>query len=266
MPPAMDRQELLRCLEAVSRGDLAPGEALLRIGEATADLGFARPDLARALRCGFPEVIYCGGKSPSEVAEIAVRITGASGRILCTRAERAHFEAVASRLPDAVHHERARLVVVDRAPAPPEGLVAVVSAGTADLPVAEEAAITASLMGARVSRIHDVGVAGLHRLAGHLDTLRAASAVVVVAGMEGALPSVIGGLIDRPVIAVPTSTGYGVSFGGVAALLGMLTSCAAGVVVVNIDNGFGAGHAAATINRGAAREPSGHDGPAHRTP
>ncbi|MDI6775195.1 MAG: nickel pincer cofactor biosynthesis protein LarB [Verrucomicrobiota bacterium] len=213
------------------------------------DLGFARVDLHRARRRGMPEAIYCPGKTPAQVVRIMKSIHAASQDILATRAEPALYRAVRRAIPKAVYHEHARAITLDFGPRrKPVGLVAVVSAGTTDAPVAEEAALTAERMGARVERVYDVGVAGLHRLVRRVDLLRSARAVVVVAGMEGALPSVVGGLIARPVIAVPTSVGYGASMKGVAALLAMLNSCVPGVTVVNIDNGFGAGVAAAMIN------------------
>ena len=215
-----------------------------------ADLDFARVDLSRHRRCGLPEVIYCPGKTPDQIAAIVATLKRAGQNVLATRASRDVYEAVAKIHPDAVYHDAARCITADVVPPPrPRGLVLVVTAGTSDVPVAEEAALTAGRMGARVERIYDAGVAGLHRLLRHADRLRAARVVVVVAGMEGALPSVVGGLVDRPVIAVPTSVGYGMNLGGVAALLAMLNSCAAGVTVVNVDNGFGAGVAAALINR-----------------
>ncbi|MEY2599419.1 MAG: hypothetical protein RLZZ142_1678 [Verrucomicrobiota bacterium] len=214
------------------------------------DLGFARVDTDRERRCGFPEVIFGAGKTPGQVAHIAEVILAHHSLLLATRVELAHFEAVFQRFPEARWHERARCVVVERTPLPKRGgLVGVVCAGTSDLPVAEEAAVTLELFGNRVLRIHDVGVAGIHRLLAVRDQLESCSVVVVVAGMEGALPSAVAGLISKPVIAVPTSVGYGANFGGLAALLGMLNSCGSGVTVVNIDNGFGAAFAASQINR-----------------
>ncbi len=221
---------------------------------AEADLRFARVDLARSRRCGLAEVIYCPGKTPAQVARIAGALVAAGQNVLATRASPEQAEAVRGRHPGAVYHRAARLIALRaRPPAWPIGSVAVVCAGTADLPVAEEAALTAAFMGARVVRVYDVGVAGLHRLLARVAVLRRARALVVVAGMEGALPSVVGGLVDRPIVAVPTSVGYGVHFGGLAPLLAMLNACAPGVTVVNIDNGFGAGVAAALINRAGRR-------------
>lgn len=215
-----------------------------------ASLDFARVDLERHARCGLPEVIYCPGKTAEQVVAIARRLLEAGQPVFATRADAAVYTAVRAAIPSAVYHALARCICVDPTPLPaPQGLVAVVCAGTADLPVAEEAALTAERMGACVERVFDVGVAGLHRLMPHLELLRRARALVVVAGMEGALPSVVGGLVDRPIVAVPTSVGYGTHFQGLAALLAMLNSCVPGVMVVNVDNGFGAGVAAARINR-----------------
>jgi pyridinium-3,5-biscarboxylic acid mononucleotide synthase len=245
LPP----HERLRALLAdVQRGALDVDSAL-RALTPSADLGFATVDHDRQRRCGMPEVVFCQNKTPTDAAAIAREVVARSGRVLMTRAEPAHVASTKAALPDATFHERARCVVVDRAPVEPQGLVAVVAAGTADLPVAEEAAVTAEFAGAKVARHFDVGVAGLHRLLARIDAIREASCAVAVAGMEGALPSVLGGLLDRPVFAVPTSVGYGAHFGGLAPLLTMLNSCAAGVSVVNVDNGFGAGYLAALVNR-----------------
>jgi NCAIR mutase (PurE)-related protein len=206
-------------------------------------------DLDRVARCGRPEVIYCEGKVPEDVARIARRIVNAGQDLLAPRASAACAEAVLAECPDAVWNERARVVMLRRKGAPdPVGLVAVVTAGTSDVPVAEEARLTAELFGSRVETFYDVGVAGLHRVMNVRERLEAASVIIVVAGMEGALASVVGGLCSRPVIGVPTSVGYGASFGGIAALLGMLNACASSVSVVNIDNGFGAGSIAHRIN------------------
>jgi NCAIR mutase (PurE)-related protein len=220
-----------------------------------ADLGFANVDLQRSVRTGFPEVIFGAGKTPEQVAKIASEILKRETTLLVTRITPAHFAAVQAFEPAAVHHEMARCITVRKKESPKRaGTIAVVCAGTSDLPVAEEAAVTAETMGNEVTRVCDVGVAGLHRLLRRIDEIRRANVVIVVAGMEGALPSVVAGLVERPVIAVPTSIGYGASFGGLAALLGMLNSCGSGVSVVNIDNGFGAGFAASQINRLANRE------------
>ena len=216
------------------------------------DLGFATVDHHRSIRTGFPEVIFCQGKTPDQVVSIATRIVASETVVLATRANEEVARAVKVALPSATHNELARTIVVQ-----PEGhviqergrgTVLIVSAGTSDLPVAEEAAVTAEVMGNQVKRLFDVGVAGIHRLLAHKDLIWSAEVIVVAAGMEGALASVVGGLVDVPVIAVPTSIGYGASFNGLAALLSMLNSCAAGVTVVNIDNGFGAGYAASLIN------------------
>ena len=217
------------------------------------DLRFARVDLHRSLRHGVPEAVFCQGKTPAQVVAIVGKLALAHDNILATRADTAVIAALeASGLPVRVHAE-ARLVVVKPRVQEGMGLIVVVSAGTSDMPVAEEAAVTAETMGNRVERVFDCGVAGLHRLVPHLDRLNEANAIIAVAGMEGALPSVIGGLVDRPVIAVPTSIGYGASFGGVTALLAMLNSCAPGVSVVNIDNGYGAAAQANQINKLASK-------------
>lgn len=214
-------------------------------------------DTHRALRTGFPEVIYTPGKTLAQMVAIFTRLMAQHDRVLATRCEAAMAEAVRAALPELAWHEQARaLTWGHQVPQPPgQGSVAVLAAGTADLPVAEEAALTAEMAGCLVQRVWDVGVAGLHRLLAQRHHLEAADCVVVVAGMEGALASVVGGLTARPVIAVPTSVGYGASFGGVAALLTMLNGCAAGVGVMNIDNGFGAGHLAARIARQSVRQP-----------
>ena len=224
------------------------------------DLGFAKLDHHRELREGFPEVVLGTGKTPSQVSAIAERIAARSGRLLVTRASPEQMAAVAERVPDAVYHADARAITVERIVVSRAPGIMVLCAGTADLPVAEEAALTAEMMGNAVERHYDVGVAGIHRLLDRVAQLRRARALVVVAGMEGALPSVVAGLVSTPVIAVPTSVGYGASFGGLAALLAMLNSCAAGVGVVNIDNGFGAGYLAALINRGSRSTSGGEIG------
>jgi hypothetical protein len=213
------------------------------------DLGFARVDHHRAIRHGFPEVVLGLGKTPAQVAGIAEEIVGRGSSLLVTRADAAIFAAVQASVPAAAYHSDARLITLKQHDViPGKGVVGVVSAGTADIPVAEEAALTAELMGNRVDRLYDVGVAGIHRVLNERERLTSARVLIVVAGMEGALPSVVSGLVAVPVIAVPTSIGYGASFGGVTALLGMLTSCASGVSVVNIDNGFGAANIASLIN------------------
>ena len=246
----MDQPTLRALLRAVADGALPVDEALLRLREAPfEDLGFAKPDHHRALRQGAAEVIYGAGKTPEQIAEIAaaLRARGQS-TVLVTRMSAEAAAYTGARLP-LQYDERSRVGVVGELPAPDgAGTIVVASGGTSDQPVAEEAARTAEALGNRVTRLYDVGVSGLHRLLAHADDLMRARAVVAVAGMEGALASVVGGLVDCPVIAVPTSVGYGAAFGGVAALLAMLNSCASGVSVVNIDNGFGAGYLASIIN------------------
>ena len=254
--PGMTRRELLSLLQQVAAGELSPEEALSRLQRPPVeDLGFAQVDLHRSMRQGFPEVIYGSGKTPEQIVEIARRVYAQDGCVLVTRLDAEQVKILLEAFPEAQHHPLARCVTIQKAPPPKRpGYIAVLSAGTSDIPVAEEAAVTAEVMGNHVERIYDVGVAGLHRLLGKLDRIQRANVLIVVAGMEGALPSVVAGLVARPVIAVPTSVGYGASFGGVAALLGMLNSCGSGVVVVNIDNGFGAGFAASQINALVAGE------------
>ncbi len=237
-------------LERLQQGSTTVDDAVEQLRDFPyQDLDFAKVDHHRAIRQGFPEVIFGQGKTPHHIASIASAVLGRSDRLLVTRASPDAFALVSEREQDARYEEIARCIVVDRrVNARREPGVAVLCAGTADLPVATEAAITADLIGCEVDRISDVGVSGLHRLLDHLPRLRQCRALVVVAGMEGALPSVVGGLVDTPIIAVPTSVGYGASFGGLAALLTMLNSCAPGIGVVNIDNGFGAGYLAAMIN------------------
>ncbi|HPQ03095.1 MAG TPA: nickel pincer cofactor biosynthesis protein LarB, partial [Bacillota bacterium] len=238
----MDPKSILLLLESVRDGDIDPGEALEELRMLPyEDLGFAKVDHHRNLRTGFPEVIYSSGKTPEQVARIAQAILDRGASVfLATRADTDTFDAVRQVAPDAVYHETAHIISVQRdLPTPTEGMVLVAAAGTSDMPVAEEAAVTAKIMGNKVERLYDVGVAGIHRLLDKVDLLRSARVLIVVAGMEGALASIIAGLVDKPVIGVPTSVGYGASFGGLAPLLTMLNSCAAGVSVVNIDNGFG---------------------------
>ena len=215
-------------------------------------LSYATVDHERTARTGFPEVIFCPGKTDRQIAEIAKSLSERAPVVMATRANASAFEAVRARLHDAVFHEEARIIAWERVPLERVGAVAVVSAGTADGPVAAEAAVALDVMGNMVTRINDVGVAGLHRMLAHRDLLSQQNAIVAVAGMDGALPSVIAGLIDRPVIATPTSVGYGASFGGLAALLAMLNACAVGISVVNIDNGFGAACVASRINHAVA--------------
>jgi hypothetical protein len=233
---------------------VSPGEAARRIAEEPLErLAFATLDHQRALRTGFPEVVFGEGKTPEQLVAILDRLHRRNGLVLATRVSPAGRDAVRRALPRAEIHDRSGAVVLARRKPASRGRVLVVCAGTADLPVAEEALVTARVMGSRAELIADVGVAGLHRLLAHHRRLRAARVVVVVAGLEGALASVVGGLVDRPVIAVPTGVGYGTHFGGLAPLLAMLNSCAAGVTVVNVDNGFGAGYAAHLVNVAARR-------------
>ena len=247
----MQTQKIKTLLNQVKSGKLTIEDALEKLrGLPFEDLGFAKVDHHRALRTGFSEVVYCAGKTPRQAAEIVARLAAHNQVVIATRATPEHYQAMADRFPKAVYHEAARVVVVGRPKrAARSKPVVVVSAGTADLPVAEEAAVVAEAMGRKVERLYDVGVAGIHRLLEHRAVLFGAGAIVVVAGMEGALASVVGGLVRAPVIAVPTSVGYGASFQGLAALLSMLNCCAAGVTVVNIDNGFGAGYFAALITQ-----------------
>jgi len=253
-PTPMNERELRDLLDSVATGHLPPDDAASQVWQALRaapyeDLGFARLDHHRERRHGFPEVIFGQGKSPDQLERIAGHIVASGQTLLVTRASAEAFAAVARAVPDAVYHELPRLIVRPGKP-PMQGLgtILVAAAGTSDLPVAEEAAITAEVMGNSVDRLYDVGVAGLHRLLDARERLDRARVLIVVAGMEGALPSVVGGLVGAPIIAVPTSIGYGASFHGVAALLGMLNSCATGVAVVNIDNGFGAAAIASRIN------------------
>ena len=246
----IDSKRLEELLRQVQQGRVDVGEALNRLRALPyEDLGFAKLDHHRDLRTGFPEVIYAPGKTLEQLTRIALSMAESSSRVLITRAGPEAYEAVKEALPEASYNPLARAIVVRRdKPAPPTPGVLIVAAGTADLPVAEEAAVTAELMDSGVERLWDVGVAGIHRLLERLPLLQEARVVVAVAGMEGALPSVIGGLVSAPVIAVPTSVGYGASFQGLAALLAMLNACSPGIAVVNIDNGFGAGYMAGMIN------------------
>jgi hypothetical protein len=241
-------------LEKLQSGRISSEEALRAFQVApVANLGFANVDTHRALRKGFPEVIYGEGKTPEQVVRIALKISEHEARFLVTRVGAEHARALRRQFKRALHHEAARCVTFEKTPLPKRpGVIAVLAAGTSDLPVAEEAAVTADIMGNRVERIYDVGVAGLHRLLARLETIQRANIVIAVAGMEGALPGVVAGLVARPVIAVPTSVGYGANLGGLTALFGMLSSCSSGLTVVNINNGFGAGYAASQINALAA--------------
>ena len=250
----MNGAELHNLLEQVARGEVDAASAEARVLEALRarpfeDLGFARVDHHRSVRQGFPEVILGLGKTPAQIAGIAAEIVGRGSTLLITRATEAIADAVRARVPQATYYPDAAIITFRQQDvAPGKGMIVVAAAGTSDLPVAEEAARTAELMGNTVERVYDVGVAGLHRILGERARLASARVIIVVAGMEGALPSVIAGLVNVPVIAVPTSVGYGASFGGIAALLGMLNTCASGVSVVNIDNGFGAANLASLIN------------------
>jgi len=238
----MSVEEALAYVGGPARGDALP---------------YATLDHLRAERTGFSEVVYCPGKTDDQVASIVERLARTEAVVMATRATAEQYDAVRRTVPDAAYDAAARIISVERRPLPRVGLVVVVSAGTADRPIAAEAAVALDLMGNAVARIEDVGVAGIHRVLGHVSALRTANAVVVVAGMDGALPAVVAGLTDRAVIAVPTSVGYGASFGGLAALLAMLSSCAGGVSVVNIDGGFNGACAASRINHVAAKDSAG---------
>ncbi len=246
----MTTTEAAKLLKRFRAGKVS-AEKVLRAFQAApvAELGFAEVDTHRALRKGFPEVIFAAGKTSEQVVNIAAEILSNEQRMLVTRVTPEQARALRRKFKSAVHHQMARCVTLEKKKQSKRaGTIAVLCAGTSDLPVAEEAAVTAEIMGNHVERIYDVGVAGLHRLLRRIETIQQANVIIVVAGMEGALPSVVAGLVSKPVIAVPTSVGYGASFGGVAALLGMLNSCGSGVTVVNIDNGFGAGYSASQIN------------------
>lgn len=247
----MDKEYLTELMNQVAQGQQSPEGAVEILKELPfEDLGFANIDHHRSLRTGYPEAVFCQGKTPDQIAAIMKELAQRNKNIIGTRASQKDYEAVKAALPEAEYFYDARMIVLMRDPIPHrEGAIAVVTAGTADIPVAEEAAITAQALGNRVDRIYDVGVAGIHRLFAKLDQIRQANVVIVVAGMEGALASVVGGLVERPVIAVPTSIGYGANLGGISALLSMLNSCANGVGIVNIDNGFGAAYLASNINR-----------------
>jgi pyridinium-3,5-biscarboxylic acid mononucleotide synthase len=251
----VDASRLKSLLEQVRAGETTPDAALEQIKTLPfEDLGFAKLDHHRALRMGVPEVIFGPGKSPEHFAEIFDRLAARGYSVLATRVSPEQVAAALERFPRAEHNAVGRTLVLRQnepqaSERPGKGLIGIISAGTSDIPVAEEAAVTADVMGNDVTRLFDVGVAGLHRLLSHNEVLRQARVLVVVAGMEGALPSVVGGLVGVPVIAVPTSVGYGAAFGGIAALLGMINSCASNVAVVNIDNGFGAAYVASLINR-----------------
>lgn len=243
--------EIREILEKCSRGELSPAQAEELLSP-TLDMGFARLDLARQERCGYPEVVFCRGKEDEHLLSIFKALYEKNGRVLGTRALPGQYELIKDSLPRAEYDPVSGIIRIGDEPVSFRGMAVICSAGTADIPVAREAALTARFLGCRVSELYDVGVSGLHRLLEKVELLRSADCVIAVAGMEGALASVIGGLVSRPVIAVPTSVGYGASFGGLSALLTMLNSCSNGVAVVNIDNGYGAGYLAAQI--GALKE------------
>lgn len=255
MPHSDD--ELKAIIDRLKNGSLSADDAFSELrrmnplqSDAYEDLGFARVDHSRAERNGFAEVIFCEGKTPEQCARIADSLIMRGSALLATRANADHFAAIRARIPNAIFHETARIITADgKLPTKPAGITAVVSAGTADLPVAEEAAVTAETLGCTVHRFQDVGVAGLHRLLSCIEEIRRADVIIAVAGMEGALASVLGGLVDKPVFTVPSGIGYGANYGGLATLLAMLNCCASGVAVLNIGNGFGAGYLAATIGR-----------------
>jgi NCAIR mutase (PurE)-related protein len=247
----MNIKEIEKLLKEVKSGDTTVESALDVLKNFPySDLGFARIDHHREMRTGYPEIIYCAGKSVEQVKEIVRVMAERENNVIGTRASLEMYEAVKSIVPHAVYYPMARIISVQKKkPEVSKTSIAVITAGTSDMPVAEEAALTAELLGNKVVRIYDAGVAGIHRLVDKLPEIRNCRVIIVIAGMEGALASVVGGLVDKPVIAVPTSVGYGASFGGISALLAMLTSCSTGVTVVNIDNGFGAGFSASMINK-----------------
>jgi len=247
----MDTDALRNLLEAVKNGEVCVDEALNELKKLPfEDIGFAKVDHHRNIRNGYPEVIYCQGKTVEQIKAIVERLMVKNNNIMATRAGKNVYEAIKGITDDAVYYDAARIVVVKKRQIPvSEKIIAVVTAGTSDIPVAEEAAVTAETLGNKVERVYDVGVAGIHRLFANAQVIMKANVIIVVAGMEGALASVIGGMVDKPVIAVPTSVGYGANFGGLSALLTMLNSCASGIGVVNIDNGFGAGYLASMINK-----------------
>jgi len=247
----MNAKELENILKGISTGSVTVEGALEKLRDFPyTDLGFARIDHHRELRTGYPEIVYCAGKTADQVKAIFMAMEGHDNNVIGTRSTKEMFDEVSPFLPAAVYYETARIISIEKKKiVAPATNIAIITAGTSDIPVAEEAAVTAELLGNNVVRIYDAGVAGIHRLVDKLPEIRACRVAVVIAGMEGALASVVGGLVNMPVIAVPTSVGYGASFEGISALLAMMTSCAAGVTVVNIDNGFGAGFAASRINR-----------------
>ncbi|HEY4787062.1 MAG TPA: nickel pincer cofactor biosynthesis protein LarB [Bacteroidales bacterium] len=247
----MTPEEIKKILEEVKKGETSVDDAMQQLRDLPfEDIGFAKIDHHRQLRTGYPEVIFCLGKTTEQVVKIVALMYEKGNNILATRANPDIFAEVSRKFPEADYNEAARTILIKRnIPDPVNSYISIVTAGTADIPVAEEAAVTAEIFGNRVERIFDVGVAGIHRLYHRLDIIRGGKVIIVVAGMEGALPSVLGGLVNKPIIAVPTSVGYGANFQGLSALLTMLNSCAAGVSVVNIDNGFGAGYIASMINK-----------------
>jgi len=246
----MNPTELRKLLEGVKAGKIEIDDVLTKLQDISyKDLGYAKIDNLREIRTGYPEIIYCAGKSIDQVKGIMEYMYTRDTNIIATRAGEDMYLEIKKAIPDVVFHKEARIMSVTRIDIPkPDKSISIITAGTSDMPVAEEAAVTAELLGNRVERIYDAGVAGIHRLVDNIKVIRESRVVIVIAGMEGALASIIGGLVNKPVIAVPTSIGYGANFGGVSALLAMLTSCAAGVSVVNIDNGFGAGYNASLIN------------------
>lgn len=252
------KEWLLQILKRVKSGELLPLQAVKELSVLPyEELACAKPDHHRSLRLDFPEVIFGQGKTVEQIVTIAERLAARSERLLITRVSQEAFCVVKERIPDVTYNSLSRSILLNRKQSTPRPGITVVTGGTADIPVAEEAAVTAELMGNKVERVHDVGVAGIHRLLDKLPQLRKARVIVAVAGMEGALPSVMGGLVPIPIIAVPTSVGYGASFAGLAPLLTMLNSCAPGVAVVNIDNGFGAGYIAGLINRNSKARSEG---------
>jgi pyridinium-3,5-biscarboxylic acid mononucleotide synthase len=247
----MNAKDVEKLLKDVKKGETSIEDALKILKDFPyTDLGFARIDHHREMRTGYPEIIYCAGKSVEQVREIFRVMSEKESNVIGTRANDEMYEAVRSILAEAVYYPVARIISLQKKkPKVPESRIAIITAGTSDMPVAEEAAVTAELLGNKVLKIYDAGVAGIHRLVDKLPEIRNCRVIIVIAGMEGALASVVGGLVDKPVIAVPTSVGYGANFGGISALLAMLTSCSTGITVVNIDNGFGAGFAASMINK-----------------
>ncbi len=249
------KTELEEILERVHRRELNPQEAFDRLRDYPyQDLGFAKVDHHREVRKGFPEIIYGLGKTEDQVLKIALEICKRGNSLLVTRLERQAYLSLKKKIPGCLYNQLGKIAYLkQKTPAPGKGKIVIITAGTSDIPVAEEAFVTCEMLGNEAERIYDVGVAGLHRLLGEMDKIKRARLIIAVAGMEGALPSVVAGLVKVPVIAVPTSIGYGASFQGISALLAMLNSCPGGVAVVNIDNGFGAGYAAGVINRSGAR-------------